>query len=139
MRETPQLMFFILLIVFVLGPIAEIYVLLAAGSAFGVLPVVGACLATALIGGWIIRMQGLTALENARRELGEGRPPVAAALDGALLVVAAPFLMTPGFLTDAVGFALLAPPIRQLIGRMALREIKRRIGRGDATITIHRP
>ncbi len=132
-------MFFILLIVFVLGPIAEIYVLLAAGSAFGVLPVVGACLVTALIGGWIIRMQGLAALEAARQELSAGRPPVAAAVDGALLVVAAPFLMTPGFLTDALGFALLTPPIRRVIGRMALREIKRRIDRGDATITIHRP
>ncbi len=132
-------MFFILLIVFVLAPIAEIYVLLAAGSAFGVLPVVGACLATALIGGWIIRAQGLAALEKARLDLGAGRPPVAAALDGALLVVAAPFLMTPGFLTDALGFALLVPPVRRLIARAALREIKRRIDRGDATITIHRP
>jgi UPF0716 protein FxsA len=132
-------MFFILLIVFVLGPIAEIYVLLAAGDAFGVLPVVGACLATALIGGWVIRAQGLATLENARRDLNAGKPPVAAALDGALLVVAAPLLMTPGFLTDAVGFALLVPPVRRFIGRMALREIKRRIDRGDATITIHRP
>ncbi len=132
-------MFFILLILFVLGPIAEIYVLLAAGSAFGILPVIGACLATAIIGGSIIRLQGLAALENARRDLNEGRPPVAAAIDGALLVVAAPFLMTPGFLTDAVGFALLIPPFRRFLARLAMQEIKKRVERGDATITIHRP
>jgi len=132
-------MFFILLILFVLGPIAEIYVLLAAGSAFGILPVVGACLATAVIGGTVIRLQGLAALENARRDLNAGRPPVTAAIDGALLVVAAPFLMTPGFLTDAAGFALLIPPVRRLLARLALKEIKKRVDRGDATITIHRP
>lgn len=132
-------MLFILLILFVLGPIAEIYVLLAAGSAFGVLPVIGACLATALIGGWVIRLQGLAALNSARNDLQKGAPPVSAAVDGALLVVAAPFLMTPGFITDAIGFSLLIPPVRRFAARIALREIKKRIDQGDATITIRRP
>lgn len=133
-------MLLILLALFILGPIAEIYVLLAAGSAFGVLPVVAACLGTALLGGWIIRLQGLAAISAARRDLDEGRPPVDSAVDGALLIVAAPFLMTPGFITDAIGFLLLVPPFRRFLARLALREIRRRIDRGDATIiTIRRP
>lgn len=131
-------MLLILLALFVVGPIAEIYVLLAAGQAIGVLPVIAACLGTAFLGGWLIRLQGLAAIEAARRDLGEGRPPVASAVDGALLAVAAPLLMTPGFITDALGFALLFPPFRRFLGRLALKEIRKRIDRADATITIYR-
>lgn len=132
-------MLIFLIALFIIGPIAEIYVLLAAGSAFGILPVILACLGTAFLGGWIIRLQGLAALNGARADLSAGRPPVGSAIDGALLVVAAPFLMTPGFLTDAIGFALLVPPFRRYLGQVALREIKKRIDKGDATITIIRP
>ncbi|MEO1241506.1 MAG: FxsA family protein [Pseudomonadota bacterium] len=132
-------MFLILVTLFIIGPIAEIYVLLSAGSAFGVLPVIAACLATAFLGGWIIRLQGLAALQGAQRDLDAGRPPVASAVNGALLLVAAPFLMTPGFLTDAIGFALLIPPVRMFLAKQALRHIKERIDRGDAKITIFRP
>ncbi len=126
----------LLVILFVIAPIVEIYVLLTAGSAFGVLPVVAACVGTAILGGALIRIQGLAALNSARRELNEGSPPVGSAVDGALLVVAAPFLMTPGFVTDAVGFALLIPPVRRWLGAQALAAIKRRIARGEAHITI---
>jgi UPF0716 protein FxsA len=131
-------MLLILLMMFVLGPVAEIYVLLAAGSALGVLPVIAACLATAMLGGWIIRLQGLAALNGARRDLEAGRAPVDSAVDGALLLVAAPLLMTPGFITDAAGFLLLVPAIRRFLGRAALRAIRRRLDRGEATITIRR-
>lgn len=129
-------MFFILLILFVIGPIAEIYVLLSAGSAFGVLPVIAACLITAALGGAIIRMQGVAAINAARLDLNSGRPPVNSAVDGALLVVAAPFLMTPGFLTDIIGFSLLVPPVRRWLGRIALAEIRKRTAKGDAKVTI---
>ena len=132
-------MLLILITLFVIGPIAEIYVLLAAGKAFGVLPVIAACLGTAVVGGWIIRFQGLAALNAARRDLDQGTLPVESVVDGVVLIVAAPFLMTPGFLTDGVGFLLLVPPVRRAIAGLALREIKRRIDRGDAVITIHRP
>ncbi len=132
-------MFLILIVLFVLAPIAEIYVLLAAGSAFGVMPVIATCLATAFLGGWVIRVQGLAALNAARRDLNDDRLPVASAVDGAVLLIAAPFLMTPGFLTDAIGFSLLIPPLRRAVARFALREIRKRIERGEASITIHRP
>jgi len=128
----------ILIILFVLGPIAEIYVLLTAGSAFGVWPVIAACLGTAFLGGWLIRLQGAAALNAARRDMDSGRLPVESAVDGALLFVAAPLLMTPGFLTDALGFSLLIPQVRRAVGRFVLEKIKRRIERGDATITIRR-
>ena len=129
-------MFFILLFLFVIGPIAEIYVLLSAGSTFGVLPVIAACLFTAALGGAIIRFQGIAAINAARQDLNSGRPPVNSVVDGALLVVAAPFLMTPGFLTDAIGFSLLIPPVRRWLGQLALEHIRKRIAKGDARVTI---
>lgn len=127
-----------LIVLFILGPIAEIYVLLSAGQAFGVLPVVAACLGTAALGGWLIRVQGLAALNEARRDLADGRAPVSAAIDGVLLVLAAPLLMTPGFLTDAAGFILLTPPARHLIAAWLWRWLKKRVEEGSATITIRR-
>ncbi|MCK5750983.1 MAG: FxsA family protein, partial [Oricola sp.] len=94
-------MLFALVALFIIGPIAEIYVLLTAAEAFGVFPVIAMCLLTAFLGGFIIRWQGLQALNAARSDLQTGRLPVDSAVDGALLIVAAPLLMTPGFLTDA--------------------------------------
>ncbi|MEO1136901.1 MAG: FxsA family protein [Pseudomonadota bacterium] len=124
-------MFFALIAIFIMGPIAEIWVLLTAAQAFGPLPVIAACLFTAFLGGFILRMQGLSALNAARADLETGRLPVNAAIDGALLIVAAPFLMTPGFLTDAAGFALLVPPLRRAIARLALEAIRRHIVRRE--------
>lgn len=120
-------MLFALIFLFILGPIAEIYVLLTAADAFGVLPVIAACLVTAFLGGFIIRLQGLAALNAARTDLETGRLPVDSAVDGALLIVAAPLLMTPGFITDAAGFLLLVPPLRRAIARLALRAVRARI------------
>jgi UPF0716 protein FxsA len=120
-------MLFALIFLFILGPIAEIYVLLTAADAFGVLPVIAACLLTAFLGGFIIRLQGLAALNAARTDLETGRLPVDSAVDGALLIVAAPLLMTPGFITDTAGFLLLIPPLRRAIARLALRAVRTRI------------
>jgi UPF0716 protein FxsA len=124
-------MLFALVALFIIGPIAEIYVLLTAAEAFGVFPVIAMCLLTAFLGGFIIRWQGLQALNAARSDLQTGRLPVDSAVDGALLIVAAPLLMTPGFLTDAAGFTLLIPPVRRLIARQALKAVRARIVRRD--------
>ncbi|WP_411816817.1 FxsA family protein [Hyphococcus sp. DH-69] len=124
-------MLFILLALFIVGPIAEIAVLLTAGNAFGALPVVLACIFTAFLGGFLIKMQGLAALNAAQSDLQTGRLPVDSVVDGALLIVAAPLLMTPGFLTDAAGFLLLVPPIRRELARIALRFIRARVVHRD--------
>lgn len=128
----------ILITLFVIGPIAEIYVLLAAGGAFGVWPVVGACVATAVIGGVILRLQGLAALHSAQADINSGKPPVEAAADGVFLIIAAPFLMTPGFLTDFIGFSLLIPPVRRWIARQALARLRRSINNGTTSFTVRR-
>ena len=131
-------MLFALILLFVIGPIAEIYVLLAAGGTFGVWPVIAACIATAILGGVILRLQGLAALQSAQRDLNDGKAPVEAVADGVFLIIAAPFLMTPGFLTDAVGFSLLIPPVRRWIARTVLKRLKHSVETGQTRVTIRR-
>ncbi len=131
-------MILILIAAFIVGPIAEIYLLLTVGGAIGVAPVVGLCIATAVIGGAIVRAQGLAALASARADLGDGRVPVEAVADGVFLIVAAPLLMTPGFITDSLGFLLLIPPVRRWLARRALQWLQRRIDAGAGQVYIRR-
>ncbi|MEL6380198.1 MAG: FxsA family protein [Pseudomonadota bacterium] len=128
----------LLILLFLIMPVAEIYVLLSAGSQFGVLPVIAACIFTAVLGGVLLRMQGVSALHKAQQSVRSGKVPVESAVDGVLLLVSAPFLMTPGFLTDVAGFLLLVPAVRRAIGRAALRRLKAKIDRGEARVTINR-
>ena len=129
----------LLVLLFVIGPIAEIYVLLTAGGAFGVLPVLGACVLTAVVGGFLLRIQGLSALHEAQKDMAAGAPPVNALTDGVFLVLSAPLLMTPGFITDAVGFALLTPFIRRWIAKRVVNHLMAKAQQGEATITIYPP
>lgn len=131
-------MILFLVALLILGPVAEIYVLLSAGGAFGVWPVIAACIGTAVLGGVLLRIQGFNALLSARRDLEAGKAPVEAAVDGVFLVVAAPMLLLPGFITDFAGFLLLVPPLRRAIARAALRRLRAGIERGEARIEFRR-
>ncbi|GGY36040.1 FxsA family protein [Parvularcula lutaonensis] len=115
-------------------PIVEITLLIQGAMIIGVLPVILLTIGTAALGTFLIRQQGLTAIRALQRDLKEGRPPVASVVDGAALLVAAPLMMTPGFVTDAIGFLLLIPPLRHAAARMALRRIRRAQERGNIVI-----
>ncbi|MGF1544333.1 MAG: FxsA family protein [Parvularculaceae bacterium] len=124
----------VLIFLFIVGPIAEIFLIVKAGAAFGALWVIAACLATAAIGGVLLRLQGLSAINQARRDLAKGDAPIGPAIDGAFLVAAAPLLMTPGFLTDALGFAMLVPPVRRAVAARVLRWVRDRIRDGEIVV-----
>lgn len=123
-------MFLILLVILIAAPLAELALLIAAGREFGVLPVIGACLLTAALGAFLVKRQGLAALKGAERDMAAGKVPVEAAIDGAFLALAAPLLMTPGFISDAMGFLLLVPAVRRTAARLALSALRRRIDTG---------
>lgn len=127
-----------LVALFIIGPIAEIYVLLSAADAIGIWPVIAACIGTAVLGGFLLRLEGLAALKSAQADIADGRVPVEAAVDAIFLVLAAPLLMTPGFLTDTIGFLLLVPPVRHWIAREALKRLRRSAESGDTRISIRR-
>lgn len=110
------LLFFLLLAV----PVIELYVLIKLGSAFGLIPTLLTMIGISLFGAWMLRQQGLSAMNKANEALQAGRMPVDSVVDGLGLVIAAALLMTPGFVTDLVGLALLLPPVRRWLGRTVL-------------------
>lgn len=102
----------ILLVAMIAVPIIEIAVFIEAGERLGLWPTLAAVVATAIVGSALLRIQGLSTLRRAQKSLEAGRVPVDAVFDGLCLLFAGALLLTPGFVTDAVGLALFAPPVR---------------------------
>ena len=112
-----------LFLLFVLLPVIEIYVLIEIGSLIGVLPTISIILITAVIGYRLFRAQGLEKLHNIRSGLSgapQGQNIAMEMAEGAFILVAGALLLTPGFVTDAFGFACLIPPIRKLMVKKAI-------------------
>lgn len=99
-------------------PLIEIYLLIQVGSAIGALPTILLMILTAVLGTWLVRLQGFGVLLRVRGLMDKGEVPAFEMMDGALLLLAGLFLLLPGFVTDALGFLLLIPPLRRwMIGR----------------------
>ncbi len=99
-------------IIFLVIPFVEISVFIAVGEKIGLFTTLGLAFLTAIIGGAIIRHQGLHILSTARAQLGDNMLPVQEIFDGFCLVAAGALLITPGFVTDFIGFTLLVPQAR---------------------------
>lgn len=105
----------VILFLFVAIPIAEIWILISVGGIIGVVPTISLVVLTAIAGTALIRHQGMGLILKARQGLDRGEPPVGAVIDGAFLLVAGALLLTPGFLTDAIGFLCLVPIFRRSV------------------------
>jgi UPF0716 protein FxsA len=105
----------ILFLIFLLVPLVEIYFLIRVGNIIGALPTVALVVFTALLGALLLRFQGLTMLQRTRGALAQGQLPALEMLEGVLMVFAGALLLTPGFVTDALGFAFLVPPLRRAL------------------------
>ena len=103
-------------ILFIAIPIAEIAIFIQAGERFGLWPALGLVILTATMGTTLLRYQGLRALYRVQESLNRGEMPIGEVFTGLCLLIAGALLLTPGFLTDGVGFALFIPGIRQAIG-----------------------
>jgi len=113
-------MFPLIATIFLLVPIIEIYLLIQVGQVIGAGWTIFLVLLTAVIGTTLLRQQGLSTLFRARQTIDSGGVPALELLEGLVLAVGGALLLTPGFITDAVGFACLLPLTRQLMVRMAL-------------------
>lgn len=113
-------LFPILLLLFLLVPVAEIYLLIKVGQEIGALPTIGLVVATAVLGAWLLRQQGLSTLMRAREMLDRGELPALQLLEGVILLVGGAMLLTPGFVTDVIGFACLVPALRQALVRQVV-------------------
>ncbi len=105
-------------------PIIEIALFIEIGGWLGTWPTIAIVILTALIGSVLLRQQGMSALNNVQTRLMEGENPGRLLADGAMILVAGALLLTPGFFTDAVGFALLIPPVRTALWLWGSKHIK---------------
>ena len=108
-------MFGKLLILFILVPLAELYLFITLGGELGFPPTLAIIVVTAILGAALTKSQGIRAMQKLQKATGEGRLPAREAFDGIMILLAGAVLITPGFLTDAVGFLLLIPPVRALV------------------------
>ena len=106
-----------LFIPFVLVPIIEIALFIQVGGAIGLWPTLAIVVLTALAGTILVRAQGLATLARLQNSLRGGENPTGPIAHGALILVSGVLLLTPGFFTDGVGFALLVPPVRNALIR----------------------
>jgi UPF0716 protein FxsA len=117
-------MFPLITIIFLVVPIIEIYLLIQVGQVIGAGWTIFLVVLTAVIGVWLLRIQGLSTLTRAQQKLQNNELPAREMLEGMGLVVAGALLLTPGFFTDTVGFLLLFPPTRiWLVSRIASRMV----------------
>lgn len=116
----------LLLILFFIGvPILEIAVFIQAGEILGFWPTLAGVVVTAVAGTALLRAQGLAALSRARHQIDRGQVPLDEVFTGVCLLVGGALLLTPGFITDAVGFLLLIPPVRRVLGRWVMTALVR--------------
>ncbi len=107
----------LLFLTFLLVPLLEIYLLIEIGSVIGAVWTVAGVVGTAVVGAVLVRRQGLAALGRFRSATEAGELPAIRIIEGLALLVAGALLLTPGFFTDAIGFVLLTPPLRQILIR----------------------
>jgi UPF0716 protein FxsA len=108
----------ILIALFIVVPIAELYVIIKVGELIGVWPTLALLLADALLGALLLRHQGRGAWRRFNAALAERRFPGREVADGLMIAVGATLLLTPGFITDIFGFILLVPPTRAIVRRL---------------------
>ncbi len=111
----------LLLLLFIGLPLFELYFLIQVGSELGAIPTIALSVFTAVLGGMLVRVQGITTLMRVRATLERDEVPAVEMLEGALLLVAGFFLLLPGFFTDFVGFLCLIPSVRRAMVLFFLR------------------
>ena len=113
-------MFRILFLLFLTVPLVEIYFLIQVGQEIGAFSTVLLCILTAALGAILLRIQGILTLMNAREKLRQGEIPADNLLEGLILLITGVLLLTPGFVTDVIGFLCLVPSLRSMLARRML-------------------
>jgi UPF0716 protein FxsA len=119
---------FLLILVFIVVPIAELYVILKVGDAIGWAPTLALLVLDSLLGTWLLRSQGRAVWTRFQQTMQAGRIPHREVFDGVLVIFGGAFLITPGFITDIIGVLLLLPPTRSLFRRLLIRRGGRILG-----------
>lgn len=117
----------ILFLAFLLTPIVEIGVFVQVGGAIGLVPTLAIVILTAMLGAALWRAQGLSTWMRAQDALNRGELPLREVADGAFLIVAGALLLTPGFVTDGLGFLLFVPPFRHFLAKIVFEAMRKNV------------
>ncbi len=117
----------VLFVLFIVVPIAELYVIIQIGQAIGVLPTIALLILDSVLGAALMRAQGRSAWMRLQRALAEGRVPGREVIDGALVIFGGALLLTPGFMSDFLGLMLLLPPTRAIVRKVLVRRFAGRV------------
>jgi len=124
--------FVVLALLFVVGPIVELYLIIQVSHVIGGWQTIALLLVESVLGAWLMKRQGRGVWRRIQAQLRDRRLPQADLVDGGLIIFAGALMLTPGFLTDLLGFVLLIPPSRAVARRALMRRFSRRLGTGFA-------
>lgn len=117
-------MFVLLVLLFVVAPLAELYVIVQVAGGIGVAETILLLLAVSFVGASLAKSQGLAVLARMQRTVAAGRVPSAELVDGALIILAGALMIAPGFISDCLAILLLFPPTRFPVRSYLLRRIR---------------
>ncbi len=120
-----------LLILFVIVPVTELYILIEVGKKIGSLTTIGIIILTGIIGAYLVKGQGFMILKKIQNDLNEGVIPGDSLIQGAIILTGGIFLLTPGFVTDIIGFIFLIPASRRIVKKYLLKWLKGKIKEGN--------
>ena len=114
----------VLLLLFLVVPILELAVIVQVGQALGTVPTLALLVLMSVTGAWLMKREGIGVLRRAQRQVRDGRVPSREVADGFLIVLGGALMLTPGFVSDLVGMALLLPPVRAVVRPALLRRLQ---------------
>jgi len=120
-----------LLILFVIVPVTELYILIEVGKRIGSLTTIGVIILTGIIGAYLVEGQGFMILKKIQNDLNDGIMPGDSLIQGAIILAGGILLLTPGFVTDIVGFIFLIPVSRNVVKKYLLKWLKGKIKEGN--------
>lgn len=120
-------MFGPLLLLFLVVPLIELYIIVQVSSGFGILPTIAVLILVSVVGAWLVRREGTSVLKRVQDQLSSGKMPTNELIDGAMIVGGGALMLTPGFLTDIIGVSLLLPPVRAIFRPFLAKAVKSRV------------
>jgi len=120
-----------LLILFVIIPVTELYILIEVGKRIGSLTTISIIIFTGILGAYLVKNQGFMILKKIQNDLNDGIMPGNSLIQGAIILAGGILLLTPGFVTDILGFIFLIPVSRNLIKKYLLKWLKGKIKEGN--------
>ena len=127
-------MVFKLFLVFAITSLVELGILIKIGTYIGTLNTILLVILTAAVGAYMVRMEGIGVLSRIQQSMNEGEFPAEELINGAMILVAGAFLLTPGILTDTIGFLMVIPVTRNAIKKIIKKYIEKNISSGDIHI-----